>query len=68
MTKDDKIAIFKYGIIAPVINDSSINQKKYFQKASEREYDFPGKTEMVKFNPRTFKKWLHIYRKNGIVI
>ena len=62
---DDKIAIFKYGIIAPVINDSSINQKQYFERASVREYDFPGKVDRATFNPRTFKKWLHIYRKEG---
>lgn len=65
MTEDDKIAIFKYGIIAPVVNDSSINQKQYFERAASREYDFPGKIERVRFNPRTFKKWLHIYRKLG---
>lgn len=65
MTNDDKIAIFKYGIIAPVINDNSVNQKQYFEKASKREYDFPGKIERTAFNPRTFKKWLHIYRKQG---
>ncbi len=65
MTQDDKIAIFKYGIIAPVINDRSMNQKKYFEKAAEKEYDFPGKIDRVTFNPRTFKKWLHIYRKEG---
>ena len=65
MTEEDKIVIFKYGIIAPVINDQSINQKKYFEKAAEREYDYPGKVERVTFNPRTFKKWLHLYRKQG---
>jgi len=65
MTVDDKIAIFKYGIIAPVINDSSMNQKQYFAKAALREYDMPGKIDRVTFNPRTFKKWLHIYRKEG---
>lgn len=65
MTEDDKIAIFKYGIIAPVINDSSINQKQYFEKAAKREYDFPGKIDRTTFNPRTFKKWLHIFRKFG---
>jgi len=65
MTEDDKIAIFKYGIIAPVVNDRSINQKQYFERAASREYDFPGKIERVRFNPRTFKKWLHIYRKHG---
>ena len=65
MTQDDKIAIFKYGIIAPVLNDSSVNQTKYFQKAAELEYDYPGKMEKVSFNFRTFKKWLYIYRKSG---
>jgi len=65
MTEDDKIAIFKYGIIAPVINDSSINQKHYFERAAAREYDFPGKIDRIAFSPRTFKKWLHIYRKQG---
>lgn len=65
MTEDDKIAVFKYGIIAPVINDSSINQKQYFEKASQRKYDFPGKIDRTAFHPRTFKKWLHIYRRQG---
>lgn len=65
MTLDDKIAVFKYGIIAPVINDSSINQKKYFERAALREYDMPGKINRVTFNPRTFKKWLHVFRKEG---
>ncbi len=35
MTEDDKIAIFKYGIIAPVINDSTMNQKRYFEKEED---------------------------------
>lgn len=65
MTEDDKIAIFKYGIIAPVLNDSSINQTRYFQKAAQREYDYPGRMERVRFRFRTFKKWLHIYRTSG---
>jgi len=65
MTEDDKLAIFKYGIIAPVINDNSMNQKQYFERAAAREYDVPGKVERVRYNPRTFKRWLHIYRKEG---
>lgn len=65
MNTDDKIAIFKYGIIAPVINDSSINQKQYFERAAIREYDYPGKVERTTFSPKTFKMWLHIFRKEG---
>jgi transposase InsO family protein len=65
MTEAERIAIFKYGIIAPVINDSSLKQKQYFEKAAELDYDYPGKFEKLNFKARTFKKWLHLYRKRG---
>jgi hypothetical protein len=63
---DDKIAIFKYGIIAPVINDSSINQKNYFERAAVREYDFPGRVDRTTFNPRTFKKVASYFQKRRL--
>ena len=65
MTEEDKIAVFKYGLIAPVINDHTINQTKYFKKIASIAYDYPGKIEKVQFRYRTFKKWLHLYRKYG---
>jgi len=65
MTEEDKIAVFKYGLIAPVINDHTINQTRYFKKIASIAYDYPGKIEKVQFRYRTFKKWLHLYRKYG---
>lgn len=65
MTLHDKIAIFKYGLIAPVIHDNSINQKKYFKQLAEKEYELPGKPGKTCFKWRTFKKWLHLFRTAG---
>lgn len=65
MTEAERVAIFKYGIIAPIINDSSTKQKQYFEKAAELDYDYPGQFGRVNFKARTFKKWLHLYRKFG---
>ena len=65
MNEQDKIAIFKYGLIAPVINDQSINKTRYFKKIAMMEYEYPGRVDKVKFSYRTFKKWLHLYGKFG---
>ncbi len=65
MNKDDRIAIFKYGLIAPVINDRSINKTRYFKNIAKIEYEFPGKADRVRFSYKTYKKWLQMYNKYG---
>ncbi len=65
MNEEDKIAIFKYGLIAPVVNDPSVNQSRYFKKIAQKEHQFPGKSDNVRFSYRTFKKWLHRFRHFG---
>ena len=62
--KETKIAVFKYGIIAPVLNDKSMQQKKYFRRMAEKEYDVPYMGNR-KFSASTFKKWLLKYNKDG---
>lgn len=61
--KQEKIAIFRYGIISPVIHGN--NQAEYFRQMELKHYDVPGQG-LKKFKAATFKKWLHIYRKYGI--
>lgn len=65
MKKDDEIAIFRYGIIASVIHDKSINQSKYFKELAKKEFQYPREKKSVRFRYRTFLKWLHLYRKLG---
>src|SRR5205814_9716415 len=61
--KDEKIALFRYGIIAPVIHGN--DQAKYFRTMEKKSYDVPCQG-LKKFKAATFKKWLYLYRKYGI--
>jgi len=61
----EKIALFKYGIIAPVLNGNTKSQMKYFREIALKKYDVPYQGEKT-FKAETFKSWLKIYRKNGI--
>lgn len=58
------IALFRYGIIAPVLHGNVAQQMEYFRKVAYRDYEVPhwGKK---KYNPQTFKKWLKQYRRYG---
>jgi transposase InsO family protein len=61
---DEKIALFKFKIIAPVLNEPELNQKAYFKKMAEKEYNVPH-FGTKRFSHLTFKKWLYWYRKKG---
>jgi putative transposase len=66
MTLEDQIAVFKYGLIAPVINDQVINKTNFFKKTVTQKYLMPGQEKPRKFSWVTLKKWLHLYRKHGL--
>ena len=60
------IALFKYGIIAPLINDmdSCKSKEAFFREASSKQYVLPnGKTTIV--TNGTIKKWYLDYCKYG---
>ncbi|MCP4989689.1 MAG: helix-turn-helix domain-containing protein, partial [Colwellia sp.] len=65
---DDKrkmdIALFKYGLIAPLIHNNGRGQKKYFRELASKEQIVPhiGKRS---FKAETFKSWLRSYRRGG---
>jgi transposase InsO family protein len=62
--KYEEIALFRYGLIAQVLNDQDVRQTKYFKKQSKKEHDVPyyGKK---RYKANTFKDWLRRYRKGG---
>jgi transposase InsO family protein len=68
MTMDEdrrkQIALFKYGLIAPVLSGNINLKMQYFREAAKKEYDVPyiGKR---KYKARTFKSWLRRYRIGG---
>jgi len=60
----EQIALFRYGIIAPVLHDSSMGQTRYFKDMAQRVFDVPVYGRK-KFNWKTFKSWLCTYRNQG---
>jgi transposase InsO family protein len=62
--KQEAIAIFRYGVIAPVLHGSSQNQADYFRQLAEKPLQVPF-AEPRHFRPSTFKAWLLHYRKEG---
>ena len=63
------IALFKYAIIAPLINDitSCKSKEEFFREAASKQYILPnGKTTLV--TSGTIKKWYIDYCKYGFDI
>jgi putative transposase len=60
----DKIVLFRYGIIAPVLHDSTHNQSRYFKEMAHKVYDVPDHGRKT-YNWKTFKSWLRDYRIAG---
>ncbi len=62
--KRHDIALFRYGIIAPVLDGNVAQQMKYFRQVADKDYEVPhwGKKS---YDPQTFKKWLKQYRRYG---
>ena len=61
------IALFKYGIIAPVCGGflSECSNVAYYREASKKEYILPDGTKRF-FAASTIKKWGQLYRTGGI--
>lgn len=64
--KEDQIALYKFKIIAPVLYGSPSSQKLYFEEQAGKGHMLPGCDKEIKYEPGTFKKWLHLYRKDEI--
>jgi transposase InsO family protein len=66
MTENDreKIALFRYGLISPILNGQVKNQKEYLQKQAAKIHNVPyyGSKEYV---PKTIYGWLRAYRRGG---
>ena len=61
------IALFRYGIIAPVVSgtyDEGKSIKEIFFDAAKRTYTNP-RGEDVKFSASTLERWYYSYKKNG---
>lgn len=62
--KKKEIALFKYGLISPVLVGNVAVQMRYFREMAQKDHDVPylGKK---RYKAPTFKKWLKLYRRDG---
>lgn len=60
----DELALFRYGIIAPVLYETRGKQTRYFKEMAQKVFDVPGLGRR-RFSWKTFKGWLRLYRKQG---
>ena len=61
----NEIALFRYGLIAPVVTNTyeESSMEAYFRSVASKTYIVNGKEE--KFSPGTIKGWYIKYNKNG---
>ncbi|MDA2931346.1 helix-turn-helix domain-containing protein, partial [Acidobacteria bacterium AH-259-O06] len=62
--KQEAIAVFRYGIIAPVIHAAGKGQAKYFRRLAQKELEVPFLGPR-RYAQSTFKSWLRRYRREG---
>lgn len=62
--KKEALGLFRYGVIACVLNEGISKQNAYFRELSKKELEVPF-TGRRRFDISTFKTWLRQYRKSG---
>jgi putative transposase len=60
----EKIALFRYGIVAPVVNGSVSNKMEYLRQMADKEHDVPY-WGMKCYKVETFRSWVKLYRRDG---
>lgn len=62
--KQTEIALFRFGIIAPVLHGTAGVQIQYFMRMAEKKQNVPYYGSKT-YKPETFKGWLKSYRQGG---
>lgn len=62
-----KIALFRFSLIAPILNNTFQNKtvKEYLQEICAKKYDSPNGLKK-EYTPATIKDWLRLYKLKGI--
>lgn len=63
MNKLNRLDLFRYGIISPLITEVVSNIRAECAKIAEKEYYYNGKN--YKFSEETIRKWYYKYKNNG---
>jgi len=63
--RQEAVAIFRYGLIAPALHMGSKERGGYFQRLAGKEFDVPY-CGRKRYKKGTFEDWLSQYRKGGL--
>jgi putative transposase len=67
LTKEQKmeVALFRFGLIAPLLNNQVDDAKAYLEKICSQVHDVPyyGRRE---YSERTIRRWLWDYRRDNL--
>lgn len=61
----ENIALKKFALIAPVLNEEKLNQQEYFRKLSAQLIDMPYYGPR-RYAVKSFQWWLYLYRRHGL--
>ena len=64
-TLKNSIALFRYGLISPLINNTyeEVSKEEFFRNVASKTYELNGKE--IKVRPDTIKHWYLNYKKDG---
>ena len=60
----EQVALFRYGLIAPILNNQVASQKDYLGEVTAKKHQVPYYGEK-EFTPKTLSCWLLAYRREG---
>ena len=60
----EKIALFRYGLIAPILNGQVESKRDYLAEICSQVHQVPYRGAR-EYKPKTIEKWLRIYVKEG---
>lgn len=61
----EAVALFRYGLIAPLLHGSSVNRAEYLAEVAGRVYQVPYYGRM-EYSPKTIRHWLGAYQQQGL--
>lgn len=61
-----EIALHRYGVIAPVLNDDQKCREKHFKEMSQLKLSVPGSGKKKNYSISSFKEWFYRYKNGGL--
>lgn len=61
----EEVALFRYGLIAPLLHGSVEDKADYLAEASNKVYQVPYYGSM-EYSPKTIQAWLNVYQRDAL--